>query len=125
MIFSISDYYELMALHRVVLEAKFSENPNNPAIQGSPFVATIANQVIEALMSVDISKEGESSRVKWQAWRTISPERREYQIVKAKIRAEALWKTWSFDEQVNYVRILVSPFQISDELINDLLSSES
>jgi hypothetical protein len=123
MMFSISNYDELMALHRVVMEAKFSIDPNDSAIQGSPLVALIADQVVEALMSVEIGKEGEASRVKWQKWREISPERREYQIIQAKIKAEALWKTWSFDEQVNYIKFLVSPFQISDELINELISS--
>jgi hypothetical protein len=123
MIFSISNYDELIALHRVVMEAKFSIDPNDPAIQGSPLVAIIADQVIEALMNVEISKEGEASRIKWQRWREISPERREYQIIQDKIRAEALWKAWSFDEQADYIKILVSPLTISEELINELINS--
>ncbi len=123
MVFSISNYDELMALHRVVMEAKFSIDPNDSAIQGSPLVATISDQVVEALMNIEISKEGEASRVKWQKWREISPERREYQIIQAKIRAEASWKAWSFDEQTGYIKILVSPLTISEELINELINS--
>lgn len=107
------------------MEAKFSTDPNNSAIQGSPYVATIANQAIEVLIEMEVSKEKESSRSKWQEWRRISPDRREYQIVQTKIKLEALWKTWSFDEQTTYVKDLVSPLQISDELINSLISSST
>lgn len=121
--FSINDYYELMALHRVIMEAKFSTDPSDSAIQGSPYVATIANQAIEVLIEIEVSKEGESSRLKWQEWRKISPDRREYKIVQTKIKSEALWKTWSFDEQTTYIKDLVSPLQISDEMVSELISS--
>jgi hypothetical protein len=123
MAFSIDNYYELMALHRVIMEAKFSIDPNDLEIQRSPMVANIANQVVEALIDMEVSKEGESSRSKWQEWRKFSPDRREYKIVQAKIKSEALWKTWSFDEQKTYIKDLVSPLQISDELVSQLISS--
>ncbi len=122
MVFSIDNYYELMALHRVIMEAKFSIDPNDLEIQLSPMVAKIADQVVEVLIEMEVIKEGESSRLKWQEWREISPDRREYQIVQTKIKSEVLWKTWSFNEQKTYVRNLFSPFQISDELISELVS---
>jgi hypothetical protein len=123
MAFLIDNYYELMALHRVIMEAKFNVDPNDLEIQLSPMVAKIANQVVEVLIEMEVSKNGESSRSKWQEWRKVSSDRREYQIVQTKVKSEALWKTWSFDEQAIYVKDLVSPLQISDELISELISS--
>lgn len=125
MAFSINNYYELMALHRVIMEAKFSIDPNDLEIQRSPMVANIANQVVEALIEMEVSKEGESSRSKWQEWRRFSTDRREYKIIQTKIKAEALWKTWSLDDQKTYVKDLISPLQISDELISKLISSST
>ncbi|NJN30586.1 MAG: hypothetical protein HC824_09260 [Synechococcales cyanobacterium RM1_1_8] len=122
MAFLIENYDELMALHRVVMEAKFSVEPNDPVIQGSPFVSTIANQVVEALIEMEVEKEGETSRLKWQEWRKLSPERREYQIIQAKLKSNTSWKTWNFDQQVKYVKDLASPLQVADELISNFLN---
>ncbi|BAZ04017.1 hypothetical protein [Calothrix sp. NIES-3974] len=122
MAFSINNYDELIALHRVVMEAKFSTDPNDPVIQGSPLVSTVANQVVEALIEMEVEKEGEASRLKWQEWRQLSPERREYQIIQAKLKSDFSWKKWNPDEQVKYVRDLASPLQVTDELISNLLN---
>jgi hypothetical protein len=119
--FAVTDYYELLALHRVVMEAKFSDDPNDRAIQGSPFVAAIANRVLEALIAMDIEKEGESAGLRWQNWRQVTPDYRQYQITKTILQSNTVWKTWDFDDQVKYVKDLVSPLQISDELIETLL----
>ncbi len=122
MTFLINNYNELMALHRVVMEAKFSLQPNDPGIQGSPLVSMIANQTIESLIEMEVEKEGEAARLKWQEWRKISPDRKEYQFIQAKLKSDASWKTWSFDEQAKYVKDLASPLEITDELVGDLLN---
>jgi hypothetical protein len=119
---SIDNYDELMALHRVIMEAKFSLEPNDVVIQGSPLVSAVANQVIEALIEMEVEKEGESARLKWQKWRQISYERREYQLIQSKLRSDTSWKTWNVDEKAKYVKDLASPLQISDELISELLN---
>jgi hypothetical protein len=121
MIFSIDDYDQLMALHRVMMEAKFTTDPNDSDIQGSPLVAAIAHQIVETLAEMDSGKTGEAARSKWQAWRTISPERREYQIIQTKLSSAPGWRTLSASEQTQYVKDLVSPLLISDELIRQLI----
>ncbi len=117
----IDNYYELLALHRAVMESKFSIDLNDPAIEGSPLVATVANQIVEALTEMEVAKEGEAARLKWQEWRKMSLDRREYKIVQAKLRSNTAWKTWRFDKQVKHVKDLASPLQVSDELIGNLL----
>jgi hypothetical protein len=121
MAFSIDNYDELMALHRTLMEAKFSKDPNDRVIQGSALVSNIANRVVEELTEMDIAREGEKGRLKWQEWRRISPERREYQIIQAKLKSESL-SSLSSTEQVKYVKDLFSPLQVSDELIDKLLA---
>jgi hypothetical protein len=121
MIFSIDDYDQLMALHRVMMEAKFTPEPNDRDIQGSPLVAAIADQIVECLTDMDSAKTGAAARSKWQAWRTISPERREYQIIQAKLNSESAWRKLSAAEQTQYVKDLVSPLLISDQLIRELI----
>lgn len=123
MVFSIDSYDELMALHRALMEAKFSESPNDPAIQGSSLLSSMADRVVEALITMEVSKEGELSRAKWQQWRLLTPARREYKIVQAKLRSESAWKNWSSSAQVKYVKDLISPLQASEEIIETLLTS--
>jgi hypothetical protein len=119
---SIDNYDELMALHRVIMEAKFSLEPNDAVIQGSSLVSAVANQVVEALIEMEVGKEGEPARLKWRKWREISYERREYQLIQSKLKSDTSWKAWNVDEKVKYVKDLASPLQISDELISELLN---
>jgi hypothetical protein len=119
---SIDNYDELMALHRVIMEAKFSLEPNDAVIQGSPLVSAVANRVVGALIEIEVGKEGESARLKWQKWREMSYERREYQLIQSKLKSDTSWKAWNIDEKVKYLKDLASPLQISDELISELLN---
>jgi hypothetical protein len=122
-VFSIDSYDELLALQRALMEAKFSESPHNPAVQGSALLSSTSNHVFEALIAMEISKEGEIARAKWQEWRQLTPERREYKIVQAKLRSESAWKSWRSPEQVKYVQDLISPLQVNEEIIDTLLDS--
>ena len=121
--FSVSDHYELMALHRVIMEAKFAEDPNDPCIQGSPLVSAIADRVVESLIEMDINKYGEDSHLRWQEWRKVDLERREYKIIKTKLQSKDSLKNLDSDGYSEYVKCLFSPLQISDELIDQLLIS--
>lgn len=123
MAFLIDNYDELMALHRALMEAKFSESPNDLAIQGSSLLSKIANNVVESLTAMDIEKDGESSIAKWQKWREVIPERREYKIVQAKLKSESSWIEWDHSKQMEYVQSLFSPLQASEEIICNLLNS--
>lgn len=58
---NIDDKFELMALHRCLLEAKFNPHPKDRDIAGSPIVAKLVNDLIEELESIDGSG--------WREWR--------------------------------------------------------
>ncbi|MEN7343549.1 MAG: hypothetical protein AAAFM81_11420 [Pseudomonadota bacterium] len=59
----ITDHYQLLALHRCLLEAKFSPNPWDPDIAGSPIAAVLANTVVAELAQQDSQD--------WDDWRKI------------------------------------------------------
>lgn len=46
--FKIGDYYELLALHKALLEAKFHQEPNNIEVCFSPIVAKLSNEIVDA-----------------------------------------------------------------------------
>jgi hypothetical protein len=70
MLLSITDYYELLALHRIVLEAKFHSDPDDRDIADSPIAAALANQIVEALQNAETlrgkpERAGEWERLAW------------------------------------------------------------
>ena len=65
------DYYELLNLHKTLLEAKFHTNPENELVAGSPLVAKVYIQVRDLLIE---SEKGSQ----WKNWFQLSnrPERK-------------------------------------------------
>jgi hypothetical protein len=105
------------------MEAKFNDFSNDPAIQGGSLIANIANSMVESLIAIDIEKNGESSVTKWQKWREIIPERREYKIAPAKLKSESNRLERQHSEQLEYMHSLFTSFRASEEIINNLLNS--
>ena len=59
-IFEICDYYDLLNLHKALLEAKFHLNPDNELVSLSPVIAKISNQIyVKNLISPFIATDEE------------------------------------------------------------------
>jgi len=58
-LFSTNDKWELLALHRVFIEAKFSEDPNDRDILASPIVCKMYERIFSEL---------KKSEEKWDDW---------------------------------------------------------
>ncbi|WP_432664634.1 hypothetical protein R9X47_00150 [Wukongibacter baidiensis] len=69
----ISGHFELLALHKALMEAKFHTYPENLLISGSPFIADICNRVVDALTEVE-SQKNPSKREGWTQWRDVKNE---------------------------------------------------
>ena len=67
--FEINDYYELLNLHKALLEARFHEGLDNKYLAGSPIVAKIHNRIISDLISMENNRKGSES---WSEWIKIS-----------------------------------------------------
>jgi hypothetical protein len=115
---AITDYYELLTLHRVIIEAKFSAPLHDTAIVASPFLATIADRVLNALIEKERQDNQPEKAEQWVAWRMISPERREWSIALTYAKdCGRHWQDWPKEQRHNYVQLLLSPFTISRELL--------
>lgn len=65
--FELSDYYDLLNLHKALMEAKFHDNPDNEYISGSPIIAKIMNEIVDILAEIDpYANEGD-----WKTWRKL------------------------------------------------------
>ena len=57
----VNDYYSLLNLHKILLEAKFHPNPENPLVAGSPFLADLYGEVVSLLLQSEKASD-------WKEW---------------------------------------------------------
>jgi hypothetical protein len=108
MLFEIDDAHELRALHRVLLEAKFHDAPDDAAIAGSPIVAALANRVVDALAMID-ARAGKADA--WGGWRrSATATSRPWAVAVRRASETGGWIAWARDKKEAYARILLSPF---------------
>jgi hypothetical protein len=104
------EHHKLLALHRALMEAKFCEVPNDPAVSGSGLVAALANQVLDGLIHWNDNATGDPT---WIEWRKISAQRVEWQT--AVMRASSLnWQELDPATKVELSCNLLSPFSFDD-----------
>ncbi len=68
----IDDYFELLALHKVILEAKFHPDPLNLDIAGSPFVARLAEKTLVALVDAEAKRGKPEKAASWHEWAQVN-----------------------------------------------------
>jgi len=119
----ISDYSELLALHKTIMEAKFNDSPNNFDIIPSTIVANIANRTIEALIKTKAPGKISNSKEKWDKWRKITKDRHEWYCILKDITRRREWRKWSIQDKEAYLKIAFSPLIFTDkELLDELVS---
>lgn len=53
----VKDKYELHAIHKALMEAKFHPDPIQIAVQGSPMVSVFMNHVVDELDKINWASE--------------------------------------------------------------------
>ncbi|MBI1259272.1 MAG: hypothetical protein GC204_17540 [Chloroflexi bacterium] len=117
----ISDYYELVALYRALRLFKFSRNPVDDRIVGSPFLANIANRTVEVLNEMEIER-GRPERANWAE--PIIPDSEVWQIAvrNAADSNEGYWRNFSPEQKREFAAVLLSPFSFTDDMLADFIA---
>lgn len=119
--FKVSDEYELLALWRLVAEAKFQSDPDDTDLWGSPYVHALSKRIGDALLHCANNKGGAVRHLEWRASlesNVVLP------VVKKNLQrdaANAAWKAFSPNEKIAYLRGCVAPFEVSDALAEQLI----
>jgi hypothetical protein len=119
-IFQVTDYYKLLALHKALIHTKFARQPTEPIISGSPFIAEMANQIVETLAQMEIER-GHPERA--QDWRIkIDPTGEVWDIALSRINlTDKVWQKWTLDEKKHFARLLLSPFEYDEQLLLEFI----
>ena len=109
----LKDYYEILHLHQALLEGKFSDNPNNKLVSGSPNVAKICNIIVDELIDLN---ENNEKKEKWEKWRKINSHNQFFKIAlnNAK-KAINHWGTMSNEAKIDSIKNYLSPFVCDEE----------
>jgi hypothetical protein len=116
--FVVDDLGDLLALQRVFREAKFCTEPDDVEVSDSPIVAKLFERLMVTLVAQEVARDGEVARQRWAKWLAIDESRDEWAVSIRRARADARWRTFSDDERIRYVRLLLSPFALSPEVVS-------
>lgn len=126
-LFTIADEKELYALWIALLEAKFHPDPETPEVQGNPFIARLIERVSDSLIAFEESQynfgNAEHYREhlkKGEQILDVLP------VVKKHIQnvREDIWKSWTKVQKENFVKDLLSPFTVNDDLFVELIENK-
>ena len=109
------DYYELLNLHKALLEAKFNLNPDNELVSGSPLVANVYMQVRNLLMQSDKSDD-------WKTWFQLKnrPDYRKSAIMR--ISGDERWEKASADDKKKIAGNYLAPFIYDEVELNEIVT---
>lgn len=112
--FEISDYYDLLNLHKALMEAKFHPNPNNSCVAGSPVIAKMFNEIDDLLAIHDMKEKGKED---WTEWRKLSNHEDIKMLVIKSISAFGRWGRLDDKGKTECILNYISPFTCSyDEI---------
>lgn len=121
--FGIKCYDDLMILHRAVMEAKFSDDPKDTSLIGSPVLASISHEIVDSLIEHSKKIKDDSLLEHWERWRDASTRTIELEVIRSHIYGLKIWDKWSSKEKRYYLEILLKPF-IYDEIFLANLTAE-
>lgn len=123
--FELSDYYDLLNLHKALMEAKFHDNPDNEYIAGSPVIAKIMNEIVDILTDID----PHANKNDWKTWRMLENhmnskceyEKTIWDKIANRVSKNKLWKSYNKEEKVIATKNYFSPFILKDREIEDFI----
>lgn len=120
-LFEVWDEYELLALWRLVAEAKFQADPDDADLWSSPYVHALSKRIGDALLRCADNKGDALRHLQWRASlesNVVLP------VVRKNLQrdaAKAAWKAWTQHEKIAYLRGCVAPFEVPEGLAEQLI----
>lgn len=109
-IVTIAGMPDLLAVHKTIMEAKFHENPGSTDILGSPILARIANEVVDAMITTERQAGHDARAADWAAFRKLSSRRWVVDSVRRQVSRNPNWANWDNDFRDTYLRNALAPF---------------
>lgn len=117
----IKDKFELLALHRTIMEAKFHAPPSNEEVLSSPILSRIANEVLDDIVETEL-REGQHSRGElWRQWRNVGARPEVVRIVIECARLSPHWTKMTRQEKEDYIGCSLSPILADPNVVSQIV----
>ncbi len=117
--FILKDYYDMLNLHKALLEAKFHENPDNLYVAGSPIIANIYNRLLDTIQEYEIEKKGKEN---WSEWRRIQNQKfYKDRAIRNIIECEK-WRTFDNKKKMEIIYNYLSPFTFTEDELQEIMN---
>lgn len=117
---SISGKYDLVALHRGLLEARFCAVANDPDVSGSPILSELHRRLVQTLRAIEIEEKGTDSV--WATWLKMDSTRREWSVALGRASTCSIWGKLSPEDMLRFVDDLLAPFLVDDAVRKEFVS---
>ncbi|MBC7991273.1 MAG: hypothetical protein H7Y19_17065 [Luteimonas sp.] len=122
---SVSEPAELLALWRLVAEAKFQADPDDKDLWGSPYVHALATKIADAMLK-SYGAQGDTAAIDAHTrWIESLPNNVVLPVIRSKLKLDAStewWKELSQMKRLEYVRGCIAPFEVSEEFLKGLVN---
>jgi hypothetical protein len=105
----------------MMMAARFCDDPIDLEVPVSPVAAGLHDRIIQKLMAVEIEKGGDAAQQEWGKWLNISTDSREWGASVERAKSDTRWLTWNDMEQRSHTMALLSPFEVSENLIAEFV----
>jgi hypothetical protein len=111
---TISGKYELLALHRALMEARFSTEAGDPDVSASPMLASLHRTMVTALMAL-AEREPRSGK-RWNEWLALDMARHEWSVAVKRGADSVLWKLMDSSGKASFAADLLAPFDCDERI---------
>lgn len=118
----IEDYWELLALHKAIMAAKFGGESNKEMLT-SPFLASAAKKVLQAIVDAERKKGGDAKVASWETWKKADENRNEWDKLIDVIEQSERYETLDDNDIAREIRDILSPLEITDNQISVLIET--
>ena len=120
--FKLTDYYDLLNLYKIIMEAKFHPAPVNEEVAVRPYTAKFCGELVDLLAQYEQETKGKE---RWSDWRMLCcrPDYRERileQLCRYRQDNPQRWERMEAVGRQQLLRNAISPFTCSDEEFDEL-----
>lgn len=119
--FKTSDKFELIGLHRIIMESKFNDSIKDTAIPYSPVTADLSKRVIDSLLYQLNESGAQNEADQWKEWLVLDKDRIEYSITKSRIEECSAWLEMDIEQKRDLLSVLLAPFSYPEKLMEELV----
>lgn len=120
--FTVTEYYEMLALHRMLVEAKFNPSPEDLDIAASPLAGKLMEKLVGVLANAELERGHPDKKERWESWREIDKSGRFWKSAISYGVARPEWHDWSELEKSQFAENVLRPFLTNSQLVAEYIS---